>query len=522
MKNLKQGLVKALYTLLFSLAMSTQASAQSWPCKSTFTYKIENYHPTLSVLGQRQAIAQALATWQPFFRVSFVETSSASSDLTFRWSTSGFYGGGTRMSELVVGNEYGWPDQGLISINLSKNWSLNSGSNGVHHLETALLHGIGRAMGQPTRGYVGPVMYSSYVGMNTQLHLDDIHWSQWAYTHVSACSNYWDYHVGNDGKHFTNTHEGDADLASWPIASTDDYLAGNFSESYGPELLMIKPGQRALMITRFDSNALATWRVLNKQNHAFAGVWWTAADDKHAVGDFNGDGYDDILFANPSGHYKTFSFNNGGWWNQLQSASNGDIDWDDRLLAGDFNGDGVDEVLLIKPSTGAHFTMRLNAQTQNWDILSQGTNGQIYWWGISANDHYVTGDFNGDGKDELLAANANGWHHTMTYANNQWGYLEGAGNGSIAYWQIGTSDTFVAVDINGDGQSEVLVYNVNNGWSHTLGFSGNQWQWLAGNGGDGDAGYWDFAAGDIPVAGAATYAPLLFLNPNGWWKIIRY
>lgn len=508
-----------VFTLLFG---AQSHGGSTLPCKKRVLYKIDNYHPNMNVGAQKQAIQNALAKWQPYFRMPFVETTSGPADITFRWDSNGFYGGGYRMTGFVVGHDQASSSPGLVLLNQNRSWSFSGSSGSVYHLETVLLHGIGRAMGQPTRTYAGPVMYYDYVGLNDQLHLDDIHWSQWGYTYISQCSNYWEYLHGNDGQHFANTSDGNLFLKTWPIDSTDTYISGNFSPDHGNELLMIKPGQRTLLINSFNNSNLSGWAVVNHTSSPFAGVWWGNTSDKHVVGDFDGDGYDEILFANPNGHYKTFRYNSGGWWQQMQSASNGSIYSTDKLYAGDFNGDGIEEVLLIQAATGEHHTMRFNVQTSNWDIISSGSGGSIYWWGISTSDHYAVGDFNGDGKTELLALNPNGWHHTMSFQNNQWVYIEGGSGGSIVYWGISSADRYSVADFNFDNKDELIVINPTNGWSHTMTMSGNQWQFLGGNGGDGDAGYWDFSGNDFIVPDATYDGNLMFLNQNGWWKVIRF
>ena len=91
--------------------------------------------------------------------------------------------------------------------------------------------------------------------------------------------------------------------------------------------------------------------------------------------------------------------------------------------------------------------MRYNTSTHNWDILSNGS-GAIYWWNISTTDHYVAGNFNGDGIDELLAiSKQGGWSHTMSFINNQWVWQKGnAGNALIGGFPISVSNKYTIRD----------------------------------------------------------------------------
>lgn len=509
--------IPAYLSFLILLSFIPISQATTWPCASNIMYHIENYNPALSTVDQRAAIESALSKWAPYFKVSFTEGPLSAARLKFRWTTTGFYGDFT---QAVVGSDPSRSEPGLIALNLHKTWSTTTGTSPVYHLETALLRGIGSAMGMPSRSYVGPVMYYMYTGINDQLHLDDMHWSQWAYNHLSACSNYWVYSSGNAGQNFINTGDGNWHLTNWSISANDSYVSGDFSSDFGNELLMIKPGQKTLMLNYHNNSNLNSWTTKDVQISPFAGHWNGSTTDKRVVGDFDGDGLDEIMFANPNGYYATYGFSNGQW-QQLQFAGNGDIDSDDSLLAGDFNGDGIDEVLLIKPGANAYYTMKLNTGTQTWDIIQSDTSGSIYWWGIQLSDYYVVGDFNGDGKAELLAMNPNGWHHTMAYSNNQWSYISGGGAGQIGYWNLGVNQKFVVSDTNYDGSEELIAYSLSSGWSHTMDFSSNQWQFQKGNDGTANIGFWDLSTQDFILANVPYEAYKMILNPNGSWKIIR-
>jgi hypothetical protein len=151
-------------------------------------------------------------------------------------------------------------------------------------------------------------------------------------------------------------------------------------------------------------------------------------------GDFNGDGYDDIASAGGN-----------GWGNINVAFSNGDSSFafsaqaslndnfnnyvsaaGAKVVAGDFNGDGFTDLL----ATGA----------PGWNgfvvvALSQG-NGVFSvsrWWSdfniysSQPGVHVLSGDFDGDGRDDLTAVGGSGWN-TIPVALSAGSYFQIASN----------------------------------------------------------------------------------------------
>jgi beta-glucanase (GH16 family) len=253
-------------------------------------------------------------------------------------------------------------------------------------------------------------------------------------------------------------------------------------------------------------------------------VWNINPTDKYAVGDFDGDGKDELLAINPNGAHQTMKFV-GGNWNYIEGGSNGkihvwNINYNDRYLTGDFDSDGKDELLAINPN-GAHQTMKFNGA--NWVYIEGGGNGKIHVWNINATDKYVAGDFNGDGRDELLATNFNGAHHTMQFIGGAWNYIEGGGNGKIDVWNINGSDKYVAGDFDGDKRDELLAINPN-GWHHTMKFDGANWKYIEGSG-NGKINWWNIAAADqflVADFQGNKRDQLVAVSNSGWSHLMEF
>ncbi len=118
------------------------------------------------------------------------------------------------------------------------------------------------------------------------------------------------------------------------------------------------------------------------------------------VGDFNRDGKADILWKNKvSGQVYVWLMNGTAIASQSSPATIGDSDqnWEVKGV-GDFNGDGFDDILWKNKATGQVFIWLMNSTA----IASQGSPGSVsdLNWEIRG-----VGDYNGDGKVDILWRN---------------------------------------------------------------------------------------------------------------------
>ncbi len=226
---------------------------------------------------------------------------------------------------------------------------------------------------------------------------------------------------------------------SWQIAGTGDFNGD---------------GRDDILWRNVDgqlSNWLATASGGFVQNNANAAAVVPTAWSVAGTGDFNGDGRDDILWRNTNGTVSDWlGQSNGGFVaNDVNAARFVPTSWS-VVGTGDFNGDGRD------------------------DILWRNSNGQLSDWLGQANGGFVlndaialtqvdtawsvvgTGDFNGDGRDDILWRNTNGTISTWSSQANG-GFVN---NGAISGVFVPLAWTVAAVgDYNGDGRDDILWRN---------------------------------------------------------------
>jgi len=197
------------------------------------------------------------------------------------------------------------------------------------------------------------------------------------------------------------------------------------------------------LLWRTDSGALAIWEMngtqikaadYTKAGSANVGI---PAPDWHIVGtgDFDGDGKSDLLWRTDSGALAIWEMNG----TQVKAADYLKIggsnvgapghDWH-VIGTGDFDGDGKSD-LLWQTDSGALAIWEMNGtQIKAADYIKLGQTNV----GVPAHDwHFAaTGDYNGDGKSDLL------WH-TDSGALAIW-QMDGTQVSAADYTKLGSAD----------------------------------------------------------------------------------
>ena len=171
------------------------------------------------------------------------------------------------------------------------------------------------------------------------------------------------------------------------------------------------------------------------------------------LGDFNGDGKDDVLLRHADGRWRYYSMDGGNVLAGSGAASlTRDLAWQIAGL-GDFNGDGKDDVLLRK-TDGRWYLYPMDGRT----VLAGRGTVRLTWdlaWQVAG-----IADFDGDGTDDVLLRHEDGrWHYYQMEGRRP---LAGSGQASLPSdlaWQVAGVG-----DFDGDGRADVLMRHEEGRW----------------------------------------------------------
>ncbi len=155
------------------------------------------------------------------------------------------------------------------------------------------------------------------------------------------------------------------------------------------------------MLWRDSSGALTNW--LGTANGGFTNNWGNSGTNVPTdwsvvgTGDFNGDGNSDILWRSSEGVVTNWLGNDAGGFSTNWTYANLGVPLEWQIVGvGDFNGDSMSDVMWQHDS-GVLVNWLGNSNggfAANWDNAPTGVGAP---WVVAA-----TGDYNGDGRDDLF------------------------------------------------------------------------------------------------------------------------
>ena len=214
------------------------------------------------------------------------------------------------------------------------------------------------------------------------------------------------------------------------------------------------------------------------------------------IGDFNGDGHDDIFSPWPGFFNSTAGENRAYYFygsfrpgveppNALVEARREPWGAANYTFAGDFNGDGTEEIVTFIGGLGLFMPQALQNSLVTFSVDNH--------WG--AGNYTFAGDFNGDGIDDIASANGStvfmklGSPGTICTSPNHVGcerFTSTAWYGATNQW--GGGDYTFAGDFNGDGRADIASMYGSTAYmklSTGAGFTSTAWPiqgtWGAGN-----------------------------------------
>jgi hypothetical protein len=343
-------------------------------------------------------------------------------------------------------------------------------------------HEMGHMVGDLCDEYTGgssPTMYTGgepgCVNLTIDIDRDRLKWSQWV-DPLTALATTFD----------ASTMDG-AETAGAFVGGTlgqNGYNAGIWRPAFNDRMKSNSPNFGSVNYHQMKSSLDPT------HDHDFRESY---------VGDFNGDGLDDLVVHNANSLELYLS--NGTHLVPTWVATLPIPSWDtflehDRFFVGDFDGDGKDDLFVFNAVDWAipYFGM-LRSNGAGFDMVARFDQQLPGWDDMRANDTFFVGDFDGDGKADVYVFNGEDW------AVGYLGMLRSSGNGLtmvsryddvLPGWDsMKAHDRFYVADVDGDGRKDLYVFNGVD-WSmsylEVMHSTGTSLDVVERN--DGDLGYW--------------------------------
>jgi hypothetical protein len=245
----------------------------------------------------------------------------------------------------------------------------------------------------------------------------------------------------NNGWDLAWTNNGSGNIASWSPVSTDKFIPGDFDGNGTQELLAVQTNSN-------NANAWATllkyqndtwnWAWSNFGNNCMNNLvqgWGIRAADKFHVGNFDGITGDELLCVQGDGNYMSLlKFQSGNWttlWSNWGIYNMDFVAHKNNIVVGDFDGNGKADVLGVSGNLLTIFNYTNNNFVAGWTSSSSQTHILYPYRG-----NLRAGNFNGDGKTDVFGVNGS-WSTVFYYnpsVNGNWQFGESTYGGSSFGW----------------------------------------------------------------------------------------
>jgi hypothetical protein len=188
-----------------------------------------------------------------------------------------------------------------------------------------------------------------------------------------------------------------------------------------------------------NGNAIDSGNVVNVVG---ANSGW----DIKSIGDYNGDGNDDMIWRNANtGAIWQYQMNGFTIISSKQVTSIADANWQ-IIGSPDLNGDGKSDVLLRNSSTGVVWKYIMNGHliAQSQQLMAANTDWQLV----------ITGDFDGDNDADLLWRNTNDGRNYVYLLDT--GVVNWNARGLLSQFADQNWQAVMAGDFDGDGDDDIF------------------------------------------------------------------
>lgn len=256
---------------------------------------------------------------------------------------------------------------------------------------------------------------------------------------------------------------------SWQFKPGDSFYIGDFNGDGKDEVvvynstdwvmeylgLLVDDGNDGLkLVARYD-NSMPGWQFQK--------------NDEFYVADFDGNGRDDLFVSNGDNWaipYVGMLRSNGSSFTVVNRYDANLPGWQmrpgDRHYVGDFTGDGREDLWVFNGDNWSIPYLGLLRSNGSSLSMARRFDGTLPGWQMRPGDKHYVGDFDGDGKADMYVFNGENW--SMAYLGmfrmmDTWLHLTRRYDGNVPGWQMRRHDSHYIADLTGDGRKDLYVYN---------------------------------------------------------------
>ncbi|WP_423999445.1 FG-GAP repeat domain-containing protein [Maribacter sp. IgM3_T14_3] len=223
------------------------------------------------------------------------------------------------------------------------------------------------------------------------------------------------------------------------------------------------PGKKGLGILALENNQLTDKAI--KPDGDWIGGWHLGTDNTVvAKGDFNGDNTEDFIVTSRWGI--GILTHDGETWRPLVVKPNGTRfgGWnfqsrDNKIVdVGDFNGDGKDDIVITSPWGIGILSLRGDTLTA---LVAKPNGTRFDGWNFQSRDNKIhgIGDFNNDRKDDILITSDWGIGILTLNGSSLSALLVKPSGTRFGGWNFQTKDNKIGGigDFNGDNKDDIII-----------------------------------------------------------------
>jgi FG-GAP-like repeat len=321
---------------------------------------------------------------------------------------------------------------------------------------------------------------------------------------------------------------------SWQFQPGDRFFIADFSNDGKDEVVVYNSTDWAIeylgLLADDGNNGL---KLIARYDDAVRG-WQFQLNDQFYVADFDGDGKKDLFVFNGTNWaipYVGMLRSSGTGFGVVQRYDGNMPGWQmrpgDRHVVGDFSGDGREDLWVFNGSNWSIPYLGMLRSNGTSLAMSRRYDNKLPGWQMRAGDRHYVGDFDGDGKADLYVFNGSDW--SIAYL----GMLRSLGNGlclverydgNAPGWQMRRNDRHWLADINGDGRRDLFVYNYQDWATQYLGTMVSNGSGLSASWKDDWIGEWNLGAVDrfeVCNYEGSVGERNLFVHNQDWFGMIR-